>query len=190
MHGEAEGAVERENGFYGGFGVEAPLSEGVPDGFAKVVELFAERPWIEAFARLISAIERGNHCQLAERFRLLARVLGCRGGIEEGTRQRALALAPHILSRLSVRLAPEAPPPLGKDFREYVVVGEAIHGVVHAMRSQQVACRVRHRGSKSGDPSGVGADLAATNRFAVLPDRRARCVRSAMLRVSSGWCTR
>ena len=143
MHGEAEGAVERENGFCGGFGVEAPLSEGVPDGFAKVVELFAERPWIEAFARLISAIERGNHCQLAKGLRRARRVFGRLGGDEERTGERPLALSAHAFVRLQIGGIAQPAPPVSENFRNCAFVGEAIRGFIHASACPQVACRAR-----------------------------------------------
>ena len=155
--GETQRAVESEDASGGDVGGEVLLPKEVPDRLPEMRQLLAEGARVEAFPRLIGAVEGGNHCQLAKRLRRARGVFGRVGGDEERTGERPLALSTHAFARLQIGGIAQAPPPVSEDFRDCAFVGEAIGGFVHAPGWSQVACRAR---------------LKARNRAIWLPKER------------------
>jgi len=134
--GESQRPVEGEDTSSGDVGGKVLLPEEVPDRLPEMRQLFAQGARVEAFARLIGAVERGNHCQLAKGLRRARRVFGRLGGDEERTGERPLALSAHAFARLQIGGIAQPAPPVSENFRNCAFVGEAIGGFIHAS-----ACR-------------------------------------------------
>jgi len=100
--GERQRAVEGEDTSRGDVGAQAFLTDEVPDGLPEMRQLLAECARIEALSRLIGAIERRDHGQLATGFGRSGGVFGRVRGGEERPGKWPLALSAHALARLEI----------------------------------------------------------------------------------------